>query len=71
MAAAPKAALIATAQPSRPGVTNWIVDSESSSTRSVSSAKRGGWPERATLVPSTKACSAPWVTAAFTWSVWV
>ena len=37
VAAAPKLALIATAQPSRPGVTYWIVFSESSSTRSASS----------------------------------
>ncbi len=38
VAAAPKAALIATAQPSRPGVTNWMVFSDLSSTRSVCSA---------------------------------
>ena len=42
VAAAPKLALIATAQPSSPGVTNWIVVSESSSTRSVSRVNRGG-----------------------------
>ena len=36
VAAAPNAALIATAQPSSPGVTNWIVSSESSSTRAAS-----------------------------------
>ena len=42
VAAAPKAALIAIAQPSRPGVTNWMVLSESSSTRSVSSEYVGG-----------------------------
>ena len=44
MAAAPKLALIATAQPSNPGVKNWIVDSESSSTRWASNAYFGGWP---------------------------
>ena len=37
VAAAPKLALIATAQPRRPGVTYWIGLRESSSTRSVSS----------------------------------
>ena len=46
VAAAPKLALIATAQPSRPGVTNWIGVSESSSTRSVSSVYVGGVPGR-------------------------
>ena len=37
VAAAPKLALIATAHPSRPGVTNWMVLRESSSTRSACS----------------------------------
>ena len=71
VAAAPKLALIATAQPSRPGVTYWMVLRESSSTWTASSWYVGGLPDRATLVPSTKALSTPWVTAAFTWSVWV
>ena len=59
VAAAPKAALIATAQPSSPGVTNWIVFRESSSTRSVSSVYVGGLPDAATLAASTKARSVP------------
>ena len=42
VAAAPNAALIAIAQPSRPGVTNWIVVRLSSSTASVVSEYVGG-----------------------------
>ena len=42
VAAAPKLALIAIAQPSRPGVTYWMVSSESSSTRSTSREYVGG-----------------------------
>ena len=71
VAAAPNDALIATAQPSSPGVTNWIVSSESSSTRSVRREYVGGAPLSATLVPSTNARSVPWTIAAFTCSVWV
>ena len=44
VAAAPKAALIATAQPSSPGVTNWITFSEESSTRSARKSNSGGLP---------------------------
>ena len=71
VAAAPKAALIATAQPSSPGVTNWITCSEESSTRSARKSNTGGRPEAATLAPSTNARSVPCVMAAWTWSVWV
>ena len=39
-------ALIAIAQPSRPGVTNWMVSSDSSSTRSASREYFGGCPRR-------------------------
>jgi hypothetical protein len=46
-------------------------DSDSSSTASVSSWKRGCSPVAATLAPSTKARSVPRVIAAFTWSVCV
>ena len=41
------------------------------STLCVSSVYVGGVPLAATFAPSTNARSAPWVTAAFTWSVWV
>jgi hypothetical protein len=69
--AAPKAALIATAQASSPGVTNWIVLRDLSSTRSVLSVKVAGRADACRLAPSTNADSVPWVTAALTWSVCV
>ena len=71
VAAAPNDALIAIAQPSSPGVTNWMVLRESSSTRSVVSVYVSGAPLSATLVPSTNARSVPWTMAAVTCSVWV
>ena len=52
-------------------MTNWMVLSESSSTRSVVRVYVGGAPLSATLVPSTKARRVPWTIAAVTCSVWV
>src|SRR5262245_18651072 len=68
VSAAPNVALVATAQPSRPGVTYWIDLSESSSTWRASSVYTGGLPLAATLAASTNAPSVPRTVAALTWS---
>ena len=75
VAAAPTAAFVAIAHPSRPGVKYWMTDSDSSSTCSTCRAYGGAAPASSasapTLAPSTSARSVAWVTAACTWSVWV
>jgi hypothetical protein len=53
VSAAPNVAPVAIAQPSRPGVMNWIVFSDSSSTCWASSEYLGGWPLSAWFEPST------------------
>ncbi len=63
VSAAPNVAPVATAQPSSPGVTNWMAFSDRSSTCRACSWNRGGVPVAARLAWSTRApstcCTSP------------
>ncbi|MBA2774847.1 MAG: hypothetical protein H0U36_12505 [Nocardioidaceae bacterium] len=52
------------AHPNKPGVTNWMVCSEASSTRSVLTVYFGGWPLAATFADWTNDRRVPCATAA-------
>src|SRR4051812_29037303 len=67
VAAAPKVALVAIAHPSRPGVMNWIVCSDSSSTRCPWYEYVGGLPEAATFEAWMNDINVPCATADCTW----
>lgn len=68
--AAPKVAWRATAHPSSPGVTYWMLSNDSSSTCWGCSVYVGGWPVATRLAWDTYAPRTPWTIAACTWSAW-
>ena len=66
LVAAPNVAPEAIAQPISPGVKNWIVDNESSSTWSDSRTNFGCCPVTSMLADCTIAWNVPWTVAALT-----
>jgi len=68
VSAAPNVAPVAMAQPSRPGVMNWIVSSDWSSTCSAASENFGGCPLSPWLAPSTSELKIVRTVPARTWS---